>query len=132
MKKMLLLVVCISLLAACQADTSSFSPDVSSTIRPQSSEAVNVADEDIKVSVRNVGEINAYEVSVSVSVNGEELREKTISELSSSDEEIIRYEKGGVLTNYCDGGEAELRVEVSPSVKDLDTANNDASQLITC
>ena len=109
MWKKTLLVTILLFLVACQANQSAFSPDISTTVRPQSSDPVNVNDEDIK-----------------------SVKETTLEELSSGGEEIIRFTKGETLTNFCSDQENTISASASPSVKDLNPADNDASQRITC
>lgn len=133
MKRLALAVLlAATVLIGCQANQSSFSPDITSTIRPQSSDAVNVNDDDVRVTIRNQGEINAFDINVDITADGTEVRDETLSQLASQDEEVIRFEAGETLTEYCSDETTTLEVTASPSVKDLDPSNNEASQAFTC
>ena len=131
MEKAIIAVIVI-LLAGCAANQAAFSPDIEARILPQQS-TVNLNEDDILVTVENVGEIAAYEVEVDISVNGQSVEDETISSLPNGDDERYEFTVSD-LEEYCEGSsELTVRVGQNPNgVKDLNAQNNEASTVFTC
>ena len=132
LKKAVVLTTLIIILVGCQANPSAFSPDIATTVEPSSANPVNVSDNDVNVTVTNKGQINAYDVKISIEANGQTVEETVAKDISSGEEETMRFTKGEALTEFCTDQENTMTASATPSVKDLNPENNDDSQRITC
>lgn len=129
-KSVAFVVLAALVLVGCQADQSAFSPDISVEIRPQQPN-VNINDDDVVVSVENVGDINAFDVEVTVVAGGRQVLDEVISSFSAGEEEVFRLTTSD-LSEYCDSEQVLLEAEAQPSVKDTSTSNNEASIQLVC
>lgn len=130
-KEVVVLMVLMVLLVGCQANQSAFSPDMTTTIEPSSVDPVNISENDLSVTVTNDGQINAYDVTISIEVNEQSVEETIVEEMSTGEEKTILLTKED-LTEFCSDQENTVKASAAPNVKDLTPENNDASQRITC
>ena len=128
MKKIALFVMVTVLLLGCEADQSAFSPDMEVSLSEEGS--IDLNENDLIITVENVGDINAFDVSVDIEIDERTVEEDTISSLRAGENVDYTITLDDV-EERCDT-EDTLDITTEPSVKDLNEANNDASIQIQC
>lgn len=129
MKKVTMIIVVFSLaLLGCEADQSAFSPDIAVSL--SESDSIDLNEEELIVTVENVGDINAFDISVDIEVDERGVERDTISSLRAGEsvEYTITLDD---VENRCDTQDV-LVAMAEPSVKDLNEANNEDSVQIEC